>query len=74
MDKGGGEEGQDEMNRESSTESYTSPCVKYIASGKFKEGNGTPLSPQVHSLHLHLYSFQANRFIGTIFLDSIYMR
>ena len=31
------------MNWESSIESYTSPCVKYIASVKFKEGNGTPL-------------------------------
>ena len=26
-----------------------------------------------HSLHLHLHVFSVNRFIGTIFLDSIYM-
>ena len=32
-----------------------------------------PLCPQVHSLHLCLYSCPANRFISTIFLDSIYM-
>ena len=31
------------------------------------------LCPWVHSLCLHLYSFPANRFINTIFLDSIYM-
>ena len=31
------------------------------------------LCPQVHSLQLHLYSCPANRFISTIFLDSIYM-
>ena len=33
------------------------------------------LCPQVHSLHLHIYSCPAPRFIGTIFffLDSIYM-
>jgi len=31
------------------------------------------LCPQVHSIHLHLYSCPANRFISTIFLDSIYM-
>ena len=29
---------------------------------------------QVHSLFWHLHSFPANRFINTIFLDSIYMR
>ena len=28
------------------------------------------LCPQVHSLHLHFYSFPAHRFINTIFLDS----
>ena len=32
-----------------------------------------PLYPQVHSLHLHLYSFPENRLIGTIFPDSIYI-
>ena len=32
-----------------------------------------PLCPQVHSLHLHIHSFPANRFINTIFLNSIYM-
>ena len=31
------------------------------------------LPPQVHSLHLHLHSFPANRFISTISLASIYM-
>ena len=31
-----------------------------------------PLCPQVSSLGLHLYSYPANRFTGTIFLDSIY--
>ena len=31
------------------------------------------LCPQVCSLHLHLYSFPANIFISTIFLDSIYV-
>ena len=31
------------------------------------------LCPQVHSLHLHLYSCPVNRFISTIFLDSMYM-
>ena len=31
------------------------------------------LCPKVHSLHLHLYSFPAHRFINTIFLDSIYV-
>ena len=31
------------------------------------------LCPQVHSLHFGLHSFLANRFIGIIFLDSIYM-
>ena len=30
------------------------------------------LCPQVHSLHLHLYSCPAPRFFRTIFLDSIY--
>ena len=30
-----------------------------------------PLGPQVHSLHLCLHSFPENRFINTIFLDSI---
>ena len=30
------------------------------------------LGPQVHSLHLRLHSFPANRFISTIALDSIY--
>ena len=30
-----------------------------------------PLCPQVHPLHLHLYSSPAKRFISTIFLDSI---
>ena len=29
--------------------------------------------PHVHSLHLHLYSCPADRFIHTIFLDSTYM-
>ena len=29
--------------------------------------------PQVHSLHLCLYSCPENRFISTVFLDSIYM-
>ena len=29
------------------------------------------LCPQVLSLHLHLYSFPADRFISTIFLDSV---
>ena len=29
--------------------------------------------PQIHSLHLYLYSCPANRFICTILLDSIYM-
>ena len=33
----------------------------------------TSLCPQIHSLHLHLTSVPANRFINTIFLDSIYM-
>ena len=32
-----------------------------------------PLCPQVCSLRLHLYSCSVRRFIGTIFLDSIYM-
>ena len=32
-----------------------------------------PLCPQVSSLCLHLYFCPANRFISTIFLDSIYM-
>ena len=32
-----------------------------------------PMSPQVWSLHLHLYSFIENRFINTIFLDCIYV-
>ena len=32
-----------------------------------------PLCPQVHTLQLHLHSFPANRFISTIFLDSICM-
>ena len=32
-----------------------------------------PLGAQVHSLHLHLYSCPPNRFISTIFLDSVYM-
>ena len=32
-----------------------------------------PLHPQVCSLYLCLHSFLANRFINTIFLDSIYM-
>ena len=32
-----------------------------------------PLCPQVHSVHLHLCSCHAKRFISTIFLDSIYM-
>ena len=31
------------------------------------------LCPQVRSLYLCLYSYPANRFISTIFLDSIYM-
>ena len=31
------------------------------------------LCPEVHSLHLCLHSFSANRLINTIFLDSIYM-
>ena len=31
------------------------------------------LCPQVCSLHLYLYSFTANIFISTIFLDSIYV-
>ena len=30
-----------------------------------------PLCPRVHSLHLHLYSCLVNRFICTLFLDSI---
>ena len=33
----------------------------------------TPLRPQVPSLHLHLYSHPAIRFIRTIFLDPLYM-
>ena len=32
-----------------------------------------PLCPQVHSLHLHLYSCPANRFVITTFLNSVYM-
>ena len=32
----------------------------------------SPLCPQICSLCLQLYSLSANRFIGTIFLDSIY--
>ena len=32
-----------------------------------------PLCPQICSLYLHLYSCPANRFISTIFLDSMYM-
>ena len=32
-----------------------------------------PLCPQVHSLHLRLPSFPADRFLNTIFLDFIYM-
>ena len=32
-----------------------------------------PLGPQVHSLHLRLYSCPADRFVSTIFLDSLYM-
>ena len=32
-----------------------------------------PQCPQAHSLCLHLYSCHANRFISTIFLDSIHM-
>ena len=31
------------------------------------------LCPQFHSLNLHLYSCAANRFISTIFLDSMYI-
>ena len=30
-----------------------------------------PLCPQVRSLHLCFYSYAANRFISTIFLDSV---
>ena len=33
----------------------------------------TPLCAQVYSLHLCFHSFLVNNFIGTIFLDSIYM-
>ena len=33
----------------------------------------SPLCSQVHSLHLYLYSYPANRFISTISLDPIYM-
>ena len=32
-----------------------------------------PLCPHVGSLHLHIYSCPPDRFISTIFLDSIYM-
>ena len=32
-----------------------------------------PLCPQVCSLRLHLYSCPANRFISTVFLDSMFM-
>ena len=32
-----------------------------------------PPCPQVRSLHLHLYSCPATRFLSTVFLDSIYM-
>ena len=31
------------------------------------------LCPEVHSLYLHLYSCLANRFMSTIFLDTIYV-
>ena len=31
------------------------------------------LCPQVHPLNLHLYSCSANRFISTVFLDSMYI-
>ena len=32
-----------------------------------------PPCPQVHSLHLHLHFFSVNRFISTVFLDSVSM-
>ena len=40
---------------------------------QFVPPSPSPLCPQVHSLHLASPSYPANRFICTIFLDSIYV-
>ena len=40
MDKGWGEEGEDEMNGESSVEAYTLPCITLIANGNLLYDSG----------------------------------
>ena len=41
MDKGRGEEGEGEMNGESSMKAYTQPHVKQIANGNLLDNSGT---------------------------------
>ena len=41
MDKGGGEEGEGEMNGESSVEAHTLPRVKSVTNGKLLDDSGT---------------------------------
>ena len=53
---------------------HTWQCIYSVLLSHFIPSSSlsTPC-PSVHSLHLHLYSCPTNRFICTIFLDSIYM-
>ena len=53
---------------------HTWQCIYSVLLSHFIPSSSlsTPC-PSVHSLHLQLYSCPTNRFICTIFLDSIYM-
>ena len=51
---------------------HTALCICWGCSRHLAHSLLPTLCPQVHSLHLCLHSFPANRFINTIFLDSIY--
>ena len=55
-----------------SSSCFTMLCWSLLYS-QFTPPSPSPMCPQVCSLHLHLYSCPANRFIQTIFLDSTYM-
>ena len=54
---------------------YGASLVAWMVLSQFFPPSPSPSlpCPHIHSLHLHLCSYPANRFICTIFLDSIYM-